>query len=160
MPATYEPIATLTFNGTAIEGSFTSIPSSYTDLRLVFVGTSSGTQSMNLQFNGDTGTNYSRTAITGDGSSVSSSRNTSIARIIVGQTQTTPELITADIFNYAGSTNKTLLAESSRDLNGSGAVNRLVALWRNTAAITSIRLFTVDVNNITGTATLYGILRA
>jgi len=160
MPATYDSIATTTLTGTASEVNFTSIPNTFTDLRLVFAVTSSSIQSTNLRFNGDTATNYSRTSITGDGSVVSSAANINIARIIVGQSLSTPNLITVDIFSYAGSTNKSLLITEARDQNGGGSTVSAVAMWRSTDAITSIRFFGFDGLNLTGTATLYGILKA
>ena len=109
MPATYEPIATATLSGSTSEVTFSSIASSWTDLRLVFLGVSSA-QSLCLQFNGDTATNYSLTVLRGDGTSAVSSRNTSIDRLIVQSlTGTNPNLVTCDIFSYAGSTYKTCL---------------------------------------------------
>jgi hypothetical protein len=70
-------------------------------------------------------------------------------------------LITADLFSYAGSTFKTVLATNSQDYNGSGNVGRTVALWRSTSAISTILLYTNAGNfNAGTTATLYGILKA
>jgi hypothetical protein len=67
-------------------------------------------------------------------------------------------LYTIDLFSYSGSTNKALLSTYSEDANGSGASGCAVGLWRSTAAITSIKLFTVSNNFATGTiATLWGI---
>ena len=160
MPATYEPIATATLSGSTSEVTFSSIASSWTDLRLVFLGVSSA-QSLCLQFNGDTATNYSLTVLRGDGTSAVSSRNTSIDRLIVQSlTGTNPNLVTCDIFSYAGSTYKTCLNSSSEDNNGSGNTRQSVGLWRSTAAITSIRVYGFSGSNITGTATLYGIKAA
>ena len=158
--ATYEPIATATLSGSSSEVTFSSIASSWTDLRLVFVGVSSA-QALCLQFNGDTATNYSLTVLRGDGSSAISSRNTSIDRLIVQSlTGTNPNLVTCDIFSYAGSTYKTCLNSSSEDNNGSGNTRQSVGLWRSTSAITSIRVYGFSGSNITGSATLYGIKAA
>ena len=160
MPATYEPIATTTLSGSSSEVTFSSIASSWTDLRLVFVGVSSA-QALCLQFNGDTATNYSLTVLRGDGTSAVSSRNTSIDRLIVQSlTGTNPNLVTCDIFSYAGSTFKTCLNSSAEDNNGSGNTRQSVGLWRSTSAITSIRVYGFSGSNITGTATLYGIKNA
>lgn len=159
MPSTYEPIATTTLSGSTSEVTFTSIPATFTDLRLVFVGTSAS-QALAIQFNGDTSTNYSRTIISGDGTSASSPRNTSLDRLIIASLNSTPLLTSLDIFSYAGSTNKTGLINESRDQNGSGLVLRAVGLWRSTSAITSLRLYGYSGSNITGTATLYGIKNA
>jgi hypothetical protein len=160
MPTTYEPIATTTLSGSTSEVTFTSIPATFTDLRLVFAGVSSA-QALCIQFNGDTSTNYSLTVLRGDGTSAVSSRNTSIDRLIVcSLTGTNPNLLTTDVFSYAGSTYKTLLSSSSEDNNGSGNTRQSVGLWRSTSAITSLRLYGFSASNITGTATLYGIKAA
>lgn len=155
-------IATTTLGSAASSITFSSIPATYTDLRLVFVGTSAANVPGEMRFNGDTASNYSRTYLSGNGSTASSSRDTSQTNISVGASAitSTPMMNTIDIFSYAGSTFKTCLITSSDDRNGSGTVDRQVSLWRSTSAINEIKL-TVDLtaNFLTGTtATLYGIL--
>jgi hypothetical protein len=165
MPATYEPIATTTLSSATATISFTSISASYTDIRVVLVGSHETTATtLRMQVNSDTGTNYSYTELIGDGATASSSRGTSSSRINCGNSNfnnTQPSLITVDWFSYAGSTNKTCLVTASQDRNGSGSVLRTVGLWRSTSAITSVQLFPATGNFATGTtATLYGILKA
>jgi hypothetical protein len=163
--ATYEPIATTTISIPAISITFSSIPATYTDLRVVFVGTSTLATGLRAQFNGDTATNYSRTSLLGDGSSVYAQRGTNIAFISLGindnLSTTIPTLRTMDIFSYAGSTYKTVLTNESTDTNGGGAATVAVQLWRSTSAITSISLnlstSTIAAGSI---ATLYGIKNA
>lgn len=164
MPATYEPIATTTLGSAATNITFSSIPSTYTDLRVVLVakGTVSGND-IELTFNSST-TGYSRTRLIGNGTTASSSRQTSTTRIIVnnnGISSAQFNLIEIDVFSYAGSTNKTVLASSSEDENGSGVTGRVVGLWSNTSAITSLKLAVGADNFAIGTtATLYGIKAA
>lgn len=167
MPATYEPIATTTLGSAASSITFSSIPGTYTDLRLVVVPTAASTSIYtSLRFNGDTSSNYSVTVLYGNGSTATSSRASSQTELYLNTPtsidSTFPALVTVDLFSYAGSTNKTILSEMAIDKNGSGAVWRIVGLWRNTAAITSINFFSSTGNNFaTGTtATLYGILKA
>lgn len=166
MPATYEPIATVAGNGTAATITFSSIPATYTDLRLVIVCTTASVATVNIQFNSDTGTNYSQTTLYGTGSSALSFRVTSQAQISLtaaGNTSTTvPHLYTMDVLSYAGSTNKTALCTEAMDENGSGNVSNSVGLWRNTAAITQIDIKAGGVRYyLTGsTFTLYGIKKA
>jgi hypothetical protein len=162
MPATYEPIATTTLTTTATSITFSSIPATYTDLVLVVTAlASTGTQSIDLIFNSDSGSNYSQTRIVGDGSTATSSRNSNLGfmRVASAVSTTIPGLSITNIFSYAGSTNKTVLTSESEDKNGSGSTTQRVQLWRNTAAINRI-----DLNNTslaTGTtATLYGIKNA
>lgn len=164
MPATYEPIASTTLSSAASSITFSSIPGTYTDLRLVLVATTTTGTSCYLRFNSDTGTNYSRTELYANGSNAFSSGGSSQAQIsfLVNSISTTiPTFVTADIFSYAGSTFKTCLTSASQDENGSGAVGRFVGLWRSTSAITSVNLFFYSGNFATGTtATLYGIKAA
>ena len=167
MPATYEPIATTTLGSAAASITFSSIAGTYTDLRLVFVG-QAGTldtfANFRVTFNSDNGTNYSRTTVSGNGSTASTSRSTSQSYIDLARANLStsfPSMHTIDLFSYAGSTNKTILITSAMDFNGSGAVEYLVGLWRNTSAITTIKIETSDNQYLAGTtATLYGIKNA
>jgi hypothetical protein len=164
--ATYEPIATTTLGSTAANITFSSISSAYTDLRLVFVGTSSAAANFRMRLNSDTASNYSLTYINGDGATAVSNRASSQTFLTINDggntlSTTVPHLYTVDFFSYAGSTNKTFLCESSEDDNGSGSTNRKVGLWRNTAAISTILLYPSTGNFNTGTtATIYGIAAA
>ena len=167
MPATYEPIATTTLGSAAASITFSSIAGTYTDLRLVLAPISTGASSYNadLNFNSDTGSNYSVTNVIGDGSTASStqfSNQTKIRFTYNGITPSAkPSFYTFDIFSYAGSTNKTCLNTASEDQNGTGWVMRQVGLWRNTSAITSITLAIISTTFAAGTtATLYGIKNA
>lgn len=161
--ATYIPIATQTLGSAASTITFSSIPSTYTDLRLVLTGHLATGYSPQLQFNGDTGANYSTIFLSGTGSVANSTVTTSFNSVnLTSQnpwSQATNSLITADIFSYAGSTQKNCLVCASTDLNGSGAVEFGVTLWLSTAAITSITVFVnSDGTYATGTtATLWGI---
>jgi hypothetical protein len=163
--ATYEPIATQTIAVATTAITFSSIPSTYTDLRLVFVGTQTS-GNLDLQFNGDTGSNYSQTYIYGDGSSAASARRNSVSQIQLSEysapNATTPSIRYVDIFSYAGNTYKTALNTESQDLNGSGFTLNGVGLWRSTAAITSVSLtvFGAGLLKVGSIATLYGIKAA
>jgi hypothetical protein len=166
MPATYEPIATTTLGSASSPITFTSIPAIYTDLRLVLVfntGGATGNTNARITFNSDTGSNYSKTNLRGDGSSAYSQRATNENYIDIGQaSQVNWAVSTMDIFNYAGSTYKTSLTENNSDWNGAGNVYREVALWRDTTAISTITITSSSANNFRAgtTATLYGILKA
>ena len=168
MATTYEKIASQTLGSSASSVTFSSIPGTYTDLRLVMnYRANASIAGSSIQFNGDTGSNYSETYLRGNGSSASSSRFTNNSYMNVGwqgwATTTIPQFCTVDIFSYAGSTYKTALGEDNADRNGAGEVVRFVGLWRSTSAITSI---VVNENAGGGnyaagsTFTLYGILKA
>lgn len=166
MPATYEPIATTTLGSATSSITFSSIPSTYTDLRLVFMIQNSSGTDIGVRYNSDSGSNYSATFIRGNGTAAASTRVTSQTEIDLnwygGNSSSYPSLHTIDIFSYAGSTNKTALFTRAGDYNGSGTVQAFVGLWRSTSAITSVTFTTIDATNMpVGTmATLYGILKA
>ncbi len=166
MTVTFDSIATTTLGSAAATITFSSIPSTYTDLRLVLVATASSANTVYPRFtvNNDTGSNYSNTTLKANGTTAASDRDTSQSSFILGPfnyvavSTTIPTFGAIDIFSYAGSTNKTCLTESNNDLNGSGEITRRVGLWRSTAAINRIDILGNGGNFATGTtATLYGI---
>ena len=83
MATTYESIATV--NGTGSSGTITfNSFSGYTDLILVTNAMSTASQyNAGLRFNGDTGTNYSRTSLSFDLATVTSNRVTNDTSIRV-----------------------------------------------------------------------------
>lgn len=161
----YEVISTQTL-GSAVETvTFSSIPQTYTDLVVVINAFSSATSDLYLTFNGDTGTNYSRTVLWGTGASAGSVRSSSanfIALTYYGRiwdNQGT-SVHTANIMNYSNTTtNKTVLARASSQQEG---VDESVGLWSSTAAITSITFDLVSTRtfSVGSTLTLYGIKAA
>lgn len=167
LPSTMTPIATNTLTANAASFTFSSIPQGYTDLVLVCqprtnVAATAG--SINLQFNGDTGTNYSRTRILGSGSAASSYRETSTTYLASdgasGSSVSEYGVVTFNIMNYSNTTtNKTALW---RDSAAASYVAAQVGLWRSTAAITSIKVSADGSNQITSgsTFTLYGVKAA
>jgi hypothetical protein len=158
---TYEPIATYTAPSAQSSYTFTSIPATYTDLILVINAIATlGNRALQVILNSDTGTNYSATYITGDGSSASSGRNSSTAygETYASISQTTRSSVIMQFQNYSNTTtNKTILTRSNADFNVRASVN----LWRSTSAISSIKLQLNADNLDTGsTFTLYGIKAA
>ena len=160
---TYEPIATTTLGSASASIDFTSIGSGYTDLKVILIGACTAGSNINMRFNNDSTAIYSRTTFNADGTSASTNRATGDNRIYTGYSyqSSSPTLIEIDIFSYAGSTNKTCLANSSSDNNGTGLKQVTVGLWRSTSAITQVNLLSQTSTFIAGTtATLYGILKA
>lgn len=159
--STYTPIATYTASGSQSTITFSSIPQTYTDLIIVSSVTWTTDGYINaMRFNGDSGTNYSYTRITGDGSTAVSTRLSNINYAFGGWTGVSPATNIVQIMNYSNSTTyKTSLVRT----NVVG--DRVVAyanVWRNTAAITSIILVHETSQNYTAgsTFTLYGIQAA
>ena len=169
---TYEPIATTTLSSDSANITFSSITSSYTDLRLIVIVRSdraSVVDSVNIQVNSDTGANYAATLLYGDGASAFSGSETNVNQILSGSipgdtsASGTFGMLIVDFFNYAGSTNKTLLVNSaSVNSATNGRAQRVVGLWRSTSAINAIKLYPIfgTVFRSGSTATLYGIKAA
>jgi len=163
MAKTYEPITTQTLGSNTVEVTFTGIPSTYTDLVLVMqTKCTSSNGDFGIRFNTDSGTNYSRTQLTGDGSSASSVRTTSDNVIYTAQVSFSnfgTQII--QLSNYANtSIYKTILY---RGVAADTVAAAGVGLWRNTGAITSIGLSNYNGarSYATGsTFTLYGIKAA
>jgi hypothetical protein len=158
---TYEAIATQTVTGSAAASvTFSSIPSTYTDLVVVVQGLlTTGADNVCLQFNGDTGSNYSVTVLLGDGTSASSFRtsNTSnCGRDVISNIQGN---VIYNINNYSNATTyKTVLGRSSATNYGA---RTSVSMWRNTAAINQIVLFpTAYTFNVGTVLSIYGIKAA
>jgi hypothetical protein len=163
MPATYEPIATYTVPSAAANYTFSSITGTYTDLLVIVVGNSTAAADLFMQVNGDTGSNYSTTQLSGTGSSALSQRSSNRTNFNVNFNAYMSTTVAANyviqIQNYSNTTTyKTMLARSS---NANQGVDATVGLWRNTAAITSVTLIANGSTFATGsTFTLYGIKAA
>jgi hypothetical protein len=165
---TYVPIATTTLGSTQTSVTFSSIPSTYTDLVLVInAATASGTLSSRLQFNSDTsssGTNYSTTWLVGNGTAASSSRNSADAGIMLDNGTNETTLTTnriCQIMNYSNTTTyKTVISRFNDAAKGTGAT---VGLWRSTVAISSVVIwasFLTETYSVGSTFSLYGIKAA
>lgn len=159
MTTTYEKIATTTLGAGAASVTFSSISASYTDLVLVAVSTAvSSANNMTMQFNSDTGSNYSRTFINGNGSSATSSRSTSQTKLFVGDfgNPTIPSVVIINLMNYSNTTTyKTVVGRYGEADIQTGAS---VGLWQSTSAINAMTIFAETNNFASGsTFTLYGI---
>jgi len=158
MPAgsTYTPIATTTLSSSTNSVTFSSISGSYTDIVVIFNGTADSGLSFTL--NSDTGTNYSRIFLYGNGSAAGSGINSNVGVGYMGYAGDYGNY-TINFQNYSNTTTyKTVLWRSS---NAGTAAVAGVDLWRSTSAINSIKLQAVGSNIASGsTFTLYGILAA
>lgn len=148
---TYVPLAQITLTAPDAEIVFGNIPNSFRDLVLVVDGTTSSVANFELQFNGDTGNNYSWVAASGTGSQAlsfaASAVNTARVTYYGYLEPATRGNIIAQIMDYtATDKQKTILGRANNVANGT---NMGAARWANMNAITSIRCFFQD-----GTATL------
>ena len=167
MPDTFIKIASVTVgSGGAATISFSSIPSTYTDLCLKISGRNTQPSSiLYLTFNGSS-SGYSYRRLYGNGSSAASdsaSSQSSIAFIAFQvSTYTASTFSSSEVYvpNYAGSNNKSVSIDEVTENNATLSVAALDAgLWANSAAITSITLTPDSSGNFAqySTATLYGI---
>jgi hypothetical protein len=160
MPSTYEPIATTTLGSATNSVTFSSIAGTYTDLIIIVQGSVGSISGVNLQFNSDTATNYSRTVLYGTGSVASSTRGTNGVQISSGTFTTSQNMLRVNVMNYGNSTTyKTTLSRADA---ANEELTAIAGLWRSTAAITSIKVAAdAGINfSIGSTFTLYGIKAA
>jgi hypothetical protein len=160
MPSTYSQIATTSpTSGASV--TFSSITGSYTNLVLVISGRTDTARNLTMRYNGDTGSNYSATRMSGTGTSADSTRFTNQTSIpLDGYAYPTntdgQHNAIINISNYANTT--TFKTNLERVNNATGGTEAFVGLWRNTAAITSITINVVSGTWSSGaTLTLYGI---
>ena len=166
---TYEAIATTTLGSASATVTFSSISSSYTDLRVVanVVPVNNGAAYLGVRVgNGslDTGSNYSFTQLYGTGSAAGSVRETNVTLWEFEGSQfqsSSPFTFLVDVQNYSNTTtNKTVLARSSR---ADTIVRQSVGLWRSTSAINTLSLYVTTSNasfGIGSTFSLSGIAAA
>lgn len=167
MPAgnTYIAIASTTLTTTASSVTFSSIPSTYTDLVLVCnLGSTTALQAIIMRANGDTGSNYQYMMMRGNGSTTSVERQSSqtqvrIAVAVDTSTGAGDENIITHIMKYANtSTFKPFIGRA----NQAGTATELnTSVWRSTSAINQLDIGLTGSTFVSGsTFNLYGIASA
>lgn len=151
----YESIATVTVGaGGSSSISFSSIPSTYKHLQLRALAQTNratyGRDTVKLQINGDTGTNYAWHEVFGDGASAATNAFTSQTKGEVGEVGTTTGgaygAFVTDFLDYTNTNkNKTVRSLFGGDHNGTiagygGTTGLYSTLWLSTSAITSLTL--------------------
>jgi hypothetical protein len=147
----YDALATVTLSQSTSTITFAGIPSEYKHLQLRCIAKTDRTETddvMYIQFNSDTGSNYSWHSLRGNGTLTASGAGTSKTYIEInygatgdsGASNIFANSVT-DILDYTD-TNKytTTRTMNGMDLNGSGWVYLHSGNWRSTSAITSITL--------------------
>ena len=169
-PSSYESIATVTVgSGGAADITFSSIPATYTHLQIRLIGRSdraANTDTLRLQANSDTASNYTTHGLYGDGASAGSFAEVPQAFMQfyrpAGANAGTNTFgsIVIDILDYQNTNKfKTARGLGGSDNNGNGLIYLTSGLWRNTSAITSLKLFPGVGTNFTQHShfALYGI---
>ena len=122
--------------------TFSSIPSTYTHLQIrAFVN--SGVAA--IRFNSDSGSNYTRHYLQGNGSSVAAGASTSATSMSIVDYGSTANIFTSniiDILDYANTNKyKTVRNLCGTDVNGAGGTVTLFSgLWLSTSAISTITI--------------------
>lgn len=161
---TYDLIASSVLTSSAASVTFSSIPSSYRDLVLVV---NCGADSANttyglLYFNGDTGANYRRVNLWGNGSSTSTSGSNSASwidtfiNLDAGSSERA--LMIAEIMDYSTTNkHKSVLVRTAISSKWSMIV---AGRWANTSAINSVQIsaFSNSFYPSGSTFYLYGIV--
>jgi hypothetical protein len=167
----YDPAATFLIQRVAGTGSsgtitFNSIPSTYKHLQIRYrARTSAAGESILMQVNSDTGANYTRHRLGGEGSFAFAAGQASATAFYVGDTRTGTdttffEVNIIDIIDYASTTkNKTERHFQGMDRNGSGSLTLASGVWMNTSAINTLSIY-VTAGNFTTDSTfaLYGMV--
>ena len=169
----YESIATVTVgSGGSSSITFSSIPSTYAHLQIRYLARTNRadiTDSIDMNFNSDTGNNYSWHYLRGNGSIASAGAGTSTNDILIGTTVASTggsNMFGAgviDILDYSNTNkNTTARASTGEDRNGAGFFYFFSGLWMNTNAITSIVLAPTNGTSFTQYShfALYGIKSA
>lgn len=159
---TYTLISSAVGTGSVASFTFSSIPATYTDLVLIVNGgITSGITDLNMRFNGDTGTNYSTTGLYGTGSVAGTARASNLTAVYIEQAAAPDTSFSynfiCNFMDYANTTTyKTAIARANMVVSGRG-VDLGVGLWRSTAAINSLTVFTTTNFSSGTTFKLYGI---
>lgn len=163
---TYTLISSNTLSSTASSVTFSSIPSTYTDLVLRISARSNyGAVGDYFQITyNSTTTGYSDTVLAGNGSAASSYRNSNATVNEVanfdGASATASTFGNGEIYipSYTASQNKPLSSFAVAETNASAAPMAVNAhLWRNTAAISSITISAFGIYQSGSSFYLYGI---
>lgn len=160
MATALTPIAWQSLSSATASVTFSSIPSSYRDLRLVMqFGYSGSGGTPIVQLNGDTAYNYNYVVMEGNGASTFSSTGNQPGMTLTFRTPPTSAtaIVTLDILDYSATDkHKTGL---SRYNDAAAWVNATSNRWSSTSAVNSLTITFVSASTFpTGsTFALYGI---
>jgi len=155
--AGFDPAATFlierqTLNTTTTTVTFSSIPSTYKHLQIRFLARSSRdgvSDNLNIQFNGDSGSNYATHNLNGNGATAGAGGAANVTSMdasnAVRASGSSNTLVYGagiiNIHDYASTTiNKTIRIISGFDFNGSGRIALSSGFRNSTSAVTSITL--------------------
>lgn len=164
----YESIQTVTLGSAQASVDFSSISNAYTHLQIRGIGLTTGTAVQCVLRVGnttiDSGSNYSRHSLYGDGGAAAATGAATQTGVViggfaVGMNSTNPYAYVIDILDYKNvSKNKTVRCLSGTDRNGSGEIDFNSGAWLNTSAITNISIIASSSTFVANTQfALYGV---
>ena len=147
-------IASTTLSTATTSITFSSIAADYTHLQIRGINLASVTnENVRIQFNSDTGSNYSYHYLYGNGSSAGASGTASTAYSLIGLNGSTSAAgaYVVDVLDYANTNKyKTTRSLTGNDQNGSGYAMLISGNWRSTSAIS-----TITISPLSGTFNTY-----
>lgn len=166
MPSTMRLISKQTLGSDTGTVTFSNIPQTYTDLYLVCAARTDRADNGDailLQFNGNTGNNYSTRSLYGTGTTAVSASWSNVTGIYLVQAacaNSNPANTFGNsetyIPNYMGSTNKSVSHSGTSEINSAnGYMSVDAGIWSNTAAITSLLLKPFNGTNFKTGSTFY-----
>lgn len=162
MPNTMTLIASQTLSTTAASITFSSIPQTYTDLKLILSARLSGSSNVGgtIQINGVT--SNAQRVIFGTGSAVNSEQN-NLTGIHNSNTYTTNTFSNSEIYvsNYTSSNNKNYHYEGTTENNATASyIGMAAGVVNTTSPVTSITTLAAgDTYTANSTFYLYGIVK-
>ncbi len=166
MATTFVKIQTVTLGSATATISFTSIPQTYTDLKIVFSGrserTASAYDSLVAKFN-STATTYVSRRLYGENQSAGADGVTTQLGAFSSNSTTAGIFGSIEVYipNYTSSNEKIRSSSSVAENNDANAYGTqlVTSKWNGTGAITEIELSGISGSNFMThtTATLYGI---
>jgi hypothetical protein len=165
----FESIATTTLGSSTSTVTFSSIPATYKHLQIRYMARTDRANNEDIvlvRFNSDTGSNYSRHFLYGDGASVGAGGAASQTYILTdgctGASATSGifGVGLVDVVDYADTNKfKTLRGLTAYDRNGGGLIVINSGNWRSTSAITSITITSFNSANFVQYShfALYGV---
>ena len=166
LTGSYDALATVTVpSGGASSIVFSGIPQTgYKHLQIrAFTSATSGSNDIDVVFNGDTSANYASHRLYGTGSSVVSYGAGSLSNVaFVGRSGTSSYFggMIVDILDYANTNKyKTTRSLTGEDENSQGIIMLTSGLWQSTSAINSIKIEPQSGNSFNqySSFALYGI---
>ena len=171
MANTYTLISSNTLTSNAASVTFSSIPATYTHLQvrgIARTALASAPDVLRIRFNSDTGNNYERHLLYGDGTSALAAAAASGNLMTLGTIAANNSTASAfsahiiDVLDYKN-TNKYKTLRALNGFNNNTTSNSEISLtsglWQNTNAITSILIFADSASNLSQYSqfALYGI---